>query len=52
MNGAAYIISAWLLVIVCVAVYSFALLRRGRALSARVPVHRRRWFRATTDPSE
>lgn len=47
MDYLGYLISGWGVVLVAVAVYSFSLLRRGRALTARVPADRRRWM--TTD---
>jgi hypothetical protein len=46
MNGAGYIITSWALILGSVALYALYLGRRGRALSARVPVTRRRWMRA------
>ncbi len=47
MDYLGYLISGWGVVLVAVAVYAFSLLRRGRALTARVPAERRRWM--TTD---
>ena len=41
------LIAGWGVVLGAVAIYAFSLLRRGKALTARVPADRRRWM--TTD---
>ncbi len=47
MDYLGYLISGWGVVLVATGLYAFSLLRRGKALTARVPVDRRRWM--TTD---
>lgn len=47
MEYLGYLISGWGVVLGAVAIYGFSILRRGKALTARVPVDRRRWM--TTD---
>jgi len=39
-----YLIAGWGIPLVAIAIYAVALIRRGNALSARVPVERRRWI--------
>ncbi|MFT4987649.1 MAG: hypothetical protein ACI88C_000528 [Acidimicrobiales bacterium] len=47
MDYLGYLIAGWGVVLGAVAIYAFSLLRRGKALTARVPADRRRWM--TTD---
>ena len=47
MDYLGYLIAGWAAVLGAVAVYAVSLIRRGKALSARVPADRRRWM--TTD---
>ena len=47
MDYLGYLIAGWAIVLGSVAFYAFSLIRRGKALTARVPVDRRRWV--TTD---
>lgn len=47
MDYLGYLIAGWGVVLGAVAIYAFSLLRRGKALAARVPAERRRWM--TTD---
>lgn len=47
MDYLGYLISGWGVVLIAIAIYAFSLLRRGKVLTARVPVDRRRWM--TTD---
>jgi len=47
MTHLGYLIAGWGISLGAIAIYATSLMRRGRALSARVPVERRRWI--TTD---
>ena len=47
MDYLGYLIAGWGVVLGAVAIYACSLLRRGKALTARVPADRRRWM--TTD---
>ena len=49
MNGVGYIIAAWALVLVSVAVYALSLVQRGRTMTPRVPRERRRWMSTEGD---
>lgn len=49
MNGAGYIVVAWVLVLGTSAIYAVLLMRRGRALSRLVAPERRRWLSTSTD---
>jgi hypothetical protein len=44
MDYLGYLIAGWGVVLCAVAIYAFSLLRRGKALAARVPADRRRWM--------
>ena len=52
MTHAAYVLTAWALVVGVGAAYAFAVVRRGRSLSARVVPERRRWLGAAPDSTE
>ena len=47
MDYLGYLIAGWTIPLAAVAIYAVSLLRRGKALTVRVPVDRRRWI--TTD---
>ncbi len=47
MDYLGYLIAGWGVVLGAIAIYALLLLRRGKALTARVPAERRRWM--TTD---
>lgn len=44
MTHLGYLIAGWGISLGAIGLYAAALLRRGRALSARVPAERRRWI--------
>lgn len=44
MNGAGYILAAWLIVAAVVLVYAARLVQRERSLSRQVPPERARWL--------
>ena len=44
MDYLGYLIAGWAIVLGAVALYAVSLIRRGKALSARVPADRRRWI--------
>lgn len=44
MTHLGYLIAGWSISLGAIGLYAVALLRRGRRLSARVPVDRRRWM--------
>ncbi len=46
MTHLGYLLVGWGLTIGCGVLYSIHLVRRGRALAARVPTTRRRWLTA------
>ena len=47
MTHVGYLIAGWGISLGTLGIYGFSLLRRGRALAARVPADRQRWM--TTD---
>ena len=50
MTHLGYLLVGWGASLGCGAAYALYLVRRGRALSARVPVERRRWM-TSEDPA-
>lgn len=44
MTHVAYLIAGWGISLGAIALYAVSLIRRGKSLSARVPVERRRWM--------
>lgn len=44
MTHLGYLIAGWGIALGAVGLYAVSLIRRGKALSARVPVERRRWI--------
>lgn len=44
MTHVGYLIAGWGIGLGSIAIYAFSLMRRGRALAARVPDDRRRWI--------
>jgi len=44
MTHLGYLIAGWGISLGAIAIYSVSLMRRGKALAARVPVERRRWI--------
>lgn len=44
MNQWAYVAAGWLVTVVAVVAYAAAVVRRGRALSRRLPPEERRWL--------
>jgi len=47
MENLGYILAGWTISLSVIGLYAASLLRRGKTLTARVPVERRRWI--TTD---
>lgn len=46
MTHLGYLIAGWGISLGAIGLYAVSLVRRGRALTARVPVDRRRWMTA------
>jgi hypothetical protein len=44
MTHLGYLIAGWGIPLVVLGIYAISLMRRGKALSARVPAERRRWI--------
>lgn len=44
MTHLGYLIAGWTIGLGSIGLYALALMRRGRALAARVPVDQRRWI--------
>jgi hypothetical protein len=45
-----YILTAWIVSAVAIALYSARVVQRGRRLARSVPAARRRWMTTTNDP--
>lgn len=48
MTHVGYLIAGWTIGLGSIGLYALALMRRGRALAARVPADQRRWITSET----